>query len=570
MGRLDFGKYKEEFKVFVKNTTDFSDVNYEGSGINQIINVLSYQMTQIGAYLYMNDNEHYLQTAQLNSSVRAHAKQYGYIVKGKRCSRAEVNLETIVDEMPLGNYVHVARDLSISGKNIYTDVVRNFLLENDVYIYDYEKIKDGKFRFFTTKPVVILQGERNIWRFPVTNDENQRFLIKEPMIDIDTLKIVVKNSLSDVEVGEEYLISNDIVNEYGKERRLFTVATAENGWYEIFFGGNVIGKQPKVGQYIICEYMISDGEVGNGCTKFTLGKYTVTPIGSSFGGSDGESIESVKQNAPYSFRRQNRLISDTDIKTIILQEFRNISTINVWRGEDNVPKAYGKTFIAIKPNNSESLSHGAKIDIKERLLNNYGYCGMDIMLVDPQYINVDLDVKVKLKPNIGSITKKSVDNAVKEQIENYNENNLNQFDKYLNDNELNKIILDNVSAVDSVYSTKYLNKDMVVNTNNSSTYICNLANSIVAKTVDFEINDYNYQWKVSDDGEGNLYAKQGNITKNIGTVDYSKGIVSFRLPLVSNKYYSFVVSVRAKSDTPNVYSMFINIARIRNIQINYV
>lgn len=571
---LGYTSFRKNLQNYVSTTTEFKDVNYEGSGINQLLNILAYSGSYMGYYLNAAYNEQFLDTAQMRTSILAGAKRNGYVVRGRKSSRAEVKVERIVDNIPDGHYIRLDRSLNVVGTNKINDTVRNFLFNQDVYLYDYERLSNGKYRFYSDSSFTLYQGKRETWRFTVTADTKQRFIIKDATIDIDTLKIHVKNTLSDAELGEEYIYSKNAVKDFNKDAAVFHIATAENGWYEIFFGQGIIGKQPSLGQYIICEYMSPTGEDGDGCDSFKIGGYTLTTVSPSFGGSNGETDEAVKNNAKHSFRRQNRLFTDGDIKTILLEEFRNIKSINVWGGEDNYPKQYGKTMIAIKPNNSDALSQGAKIDIKKNLLNNYGYTGMDIQLVDPEYINVDISFSVNLKQNISDSTKKNALDSVLDKAREYSTNKLNQFGYYLNDVEMNKDIMSSLPALESVYSIKTISKEINVNTNNTSTYTLSMTNAIEEGTVKAQFSDYNYTWSLTDE-KGKLFATTVNtlketIKKEIGTVDYTQGIFQFNLPLTSPKSYPITIEIFAQSTEPNIYSKHVNIVRIRHVSIDKV
>jgi hypothetical protein len=576
---IDFNQYKNLLKEYISTTTEFKDINYEGSGVNQLINILAYQMTHIGYYLEANDNEHYLQSAQTRTAVIAGAKRNGYVVRGKKASRAEVRVKRKLDYMPDGKYTRLDKDWAVRGINNITDEHREFFFKTDVFLYDYEKDGDNYVFFSKDKTFTLFQGDRRDWKFQVSTDPKQRFVIKDKELDVDTLRVFIKSSLDEKELGEEFLYSKSATGTYSKEGKVFYLATAEDGWYEIFFGEDTISQRPKAGQYIVCEYIAPSGEDGDGCTSFTLNGWELETVSSSYGGSDGESIESIKHNAMFTYRRQNRLLTAEDIKHILLEDFRNIRSINVWGGEDNVPKYYGKTIIAIKPNNSDTLSQGAKIDIKKNLINRYGYTGQDIMLVDPEYINVDIKFSIVTKKTISDITKANVADKTIEACREYSDKYLNQFGSYFNDLEMNSLIKKGILGVDSLYSEKRISKEIDVNTNNSAQHILSLTNEIQPETSSATFSDYNYTWVLTDRKEsltkGSIYVsrddvKAGKVELRIGEVDYEKGEFRFKLPLTSKRDFPFSFEISALSKKPNIYGEMTNVVRIRTISVNDV
>lgn len=568
---LDNEQLKAHLRDYIKQTTDFKDVNFEGSAINQLINILAYTATYQGLYLQMNQNENYLSTAKTKEALIAGAKRNGYIVRGKRCSRAEVYVERIVDEVPAERYIHLSRDIHIQGINSLSSIYRDFVFDKDVFLYDYEKTQDGKYKFTSKKTFTLIQGERREWKTIFRGDPTQRFLIKDRDIDIDTIRMYVKNTIDEKEIGEEYKMSTNMVRDAGKNNKNFFIAGAENGWYEIFFGNDIIAKSPKLNQYIIIEYIAPLGTSGDGCTEFKVGGFTLKTAAPSFGGSDGESNEMIRYNAIHSYRRQNRLLTEGDIKSILLEEFRNIKSINVWGGEENIPKKYGKVIISVKPNNSEALSQGAKIDIRKRLLDTYAYCGMDIELIDPEYVNIDMRLTAVLSDEISHVSRTDIEGKIKEIVDKYSSEHLNQFGNYYNDIDLNSMIVNEVNGVDSVYSEKMLSKQMEVNTKYTSMYLTTLNNKIEKGTVKSQFKDYNYTWNVWDE-EGKLFALTKNqyneeIKKEIGNVDYEHGTFQFYLPLISGIDFSYIIDLKAKAAKPNIYSKHVNIVRIRTVEI---
>ena len=103
---LDFDNIKSNLKTFLKNQTQFKDYDFEGSGMNILLDTLAYNTHYMGYNANMVANEMFLDSASLRSSVVSHAKSLGYEVTSARASTAILNINLSTDAafktMPAG------------------------------------------------------------------------------------------------------------------------------------------------------------------------------------------------------------------------------------------------------------------------------------------------------------------------------------------------------------------------------------------------------------------------------------------------------------------------------------
>ena len=76
---LDFNNIKSNLKTYLANTDEFSDYNFEASGLSNILDVLAYNTHINGLIANFALNGSYLPTAQLRSSIVSLAEGIGYI-----------------------------------------------------------------------------------------------------------------------------------------------------------------------------------------------------------------------------------------------------------------------------------------------------------------------------------------------------------------------------------------------------------------------------------------------------------------------------------------------------------
>ena len=90
---LDFDDIKNNLKTYLKGQSEFSDYNFEGSGLSVLIDTLAYNTHYLGMNANMLSNEMFLDTATLRSSVVSHAKKLNYTPRSARATKAFVNVQ---------------------------------------------------------------------------------------------------------------------------------------------------------------------------------------------------------------------------------------------------------------------------------------------------------------------------------------------------------------------------------------------------------------------------------------------------------------------------------------------
>ena len=93
VSELDFDNIKTNLKTFMRNQSEFTDYDFEGSGINALLDVLAYNTHYLAMNTNMAANESFLDTAALRQSVVSHAKTLGYTPSSPRAPMASVNIE---------------------------------------------------------------------------------------------------------------------------------------------------------------------------------------------------------------------------------------------------------------------------------------------------------------------------------------------------------------------------------------------------------------------------------------------------------------------------------------------
>ena len=100
---FDFNDIKDNLKIFLKGQDEFTDYDYEGSGMNILLDLLAYNTHYLGYNANMLANEMFLDTASLRGSVVSHAKTLGYIPTSSRAPKATITVALNREKMFLSN-----------------------------------------------------------------------------------------------------------------------------------------------------------------------------------------------------------------------------------------------------------------------------------------------------------------------------------------------------------------------------------------------------------------------------------------------------------------------------------
>jgi hypothetical protein len=181
-------------------------------------------------------------------------------------------------------------------------------------------------------------------------------------------------------------------------------------------------------------YLISSGADPNGVAGFVastslsgLTDFTVNVVSAAAGGSDRESVDSIKSSATSQFATQNRLVTFKDYETYISQNYPSLDSISVWGGEDETPPVYGKVYISIKPKSNYYISEAEKQRIIDDIITPKSIVAVQSEIVDPEYLYLLVNSYVKYDSRKTVLSEDALKTSIRNAIINYRDINLNKF-----------------------------------------------------------------------------------------------------------------------------------------------
>lgn len=423
---LDFDQIKNNLKQYFKEQPDgaYDDWDFEGSGINQLLDVLAYN-THYNAILAHNSlNESYIDSAQIRSNVVSRAKLLGYIPRSRTASTATLALR-------YNSLINQGRDsytieAGLKFTTILDDVTYSFITTED-YTAQLNQVTDE----YYFPNVQIYEGRIKHNKYIVDESKSsQKFEIDDDTIDISSLEVNVYDN-SRTNSFQAYLPFKEI-GEVNGDSVVYFINENYKGNYEISFGDDIFGKKLTSLNIVDFKYISTFGAAANNATQFTWANSGIVPnsistVSKASGGSDSEGIESVRFNAPLSFVAQNRTVTIDDYISIINQNVTGIQTLSIWGGQDNNPPEFGKVFICGKPVAGDILSEQQKDEILN-VISNKKVIAILPKIVDPTYTYIYFDVLFKYDSNRTSLSQGQLESKVSDVIATYNTEELQKFD----------------------------------------------------------------------------------------------------------------------------------------------
>ena len=544
---LDFDQIKENLKIYLKAQKEFTDYDFDGSGFDILLDSLSYNTHYLGFNANMLANEMFLDTSSLRSSAVSHAKTLGYEITSARAPFATINVSLKTDSntktMPAGT----AFTTTLDGVNYQF-----------VTIADITGTKFGNSVNFDAQKVY--EGTYVTSRYTVdTSDLEQRFILRDNRADTSTLTVKVQSSASD-STTVTYTKATDIT-QLEKTSTVYYLQEIENGRHEVYFGDDVVSKAVNDGNIVILQYVVTNKTEANGAFVFTppasidgVTDITLTTVERATGGSEPESIQSIKLNAPLDYASQGRCVTTGDYEVFVRKLFPQTQAVNVFGGEQgsynsstgvtSTPE-YGKVFISVKSTTGANLTTSQKTQLVSDL-SKFTVASISPVIVDPETTKLRLTSSIVYNASATTKLASELVTAVTTELTDYNTSTLQTFNGQYRASAVSKLIDEADTAILNNTTTVKLSKDFVPTLGTTKSYNIAFNNALlhpedgylsstggVLFSTGFKVGtDTTTEFFFDDDGNGNLrrYALIGttrSYADNVaGSIDYASGYIS--------------------------------------------
>jgi hypothetical protein len=554
---LDFAQIKSTLREYLRNNSNFTDYDFEGSNLSTILDVLAYN-TYLASYnANMVSNECFIDSATLRENVVSLARNIGYTPRSRKASRATISFfvdTTGITPAPTSITLNTGPIATSGGTFAGNSYV--FSIMDDITV----PVVNGEASFDT---LPIYEGTYITESYTYSSrNPNQRFLINNPGADTDLIRVRVGTNSS---TAKRTYTKQDSLFDIDGDSRVFFLQEVEDERYEIIFGDGVFGKALSEGNVVEITYLVTSGGSSNGLSNFTFnGRMTYVRNGitytisqgisilttdiSATGGDVIEKVDSIKKFAPRIYASQNRALTANDYETLIPTKiYPETESISVFGGEELVPPQYGKVFISIKPRTGEFLPNLIKENIK-RDLKKYAVAGIVPEILDLKYLYLEVSSKIYYNSNQAS-SASEVSSIIQNNVESYADSSeLNKYGARFKYSKFLKIIDDSHESITSNITAVSMRRDVRAALNTLAEYSIGFGNQFHISSMSgynirssaFKVAGITQDVYIGDipntnrtNGSLFLFTLQNPnatdptiVRRNVGRVDYVKGVIT--------------------------------------------
>lgn len=573
---LDFASLKSSLTNYLRSQSQFADYDFDGASINVLLELLALNTNKIAFLQNMTNAEGHLDSAQLRNSILSKAKELNYTPRSTRSAKAKIRVSFDATGESQPYIIEKGSQIStfIKGQSFVFSIPETITVAsgNNSFTFDSE-IYEGVYN----KDGYIFQA----------GVENQRFKITNKNVDTSSITVVVYEDGD--QVGQVYTnaVSMLGLTEFSK---VFFLQTNQTGHYEIFFGDNIIGRQPKTNSTIIIDYRISNGPLGNGARQFSVdfdptgySQLTSTPevvvLETASNGAEMETDESIKYYAPRHYQVQERAVVDTDYQILLKRQFPELNAVAVYGGETVDPPLFGKVIIAVDIANVDGLPDSKKNEytafISKRMV---GPIRPIFKSAEFTYFVVYGNIRYNLNITAASINR--INTLVSDTITSYNQKYLDDFNSTLRLSSLTSLIDQSDPSIISNQLVVDIYKKINPTLNVDQQILIDFGTELDSNdrhqysnysTIYSTVFTYKGQLvTLVDDQEGNVYindsVRNKNITK-IGTVNYTTGSITLSKFNIDD-YQGSAIKLFAVPKDKDISSTMNNILTIEADQIH--
>ena len=574
VANLDFENIKVTLKEYLRGQTDFTDYDFEGSALANLIDVLAYNTYYTAFNTNMVVNELFIDSATLRDNVVAIAKQLGYRPKSITSPTAYVSFTV--------NYSNPTTDTELILKK-----GTGFIATYDNKIYQYVTIDDTKAQVAnnvaTFTDVSVVEGSQVVNNFIFNAAaKGQRFVLDNKNIDTNTIRVKVFPGGGTF--NEPYLVADNILGVDGNSK-VFFLDEVEDGRYEVLMGDGVLGKKLEDQSLIEISYMTTAGPESNGVRTFVFNGVLENPDGvspsafttnitstiASAGGEVQETTQKIKYTAPKAYGTQDRAVTSQDYEAIVRKVYPATSDIIIFGGEDQEPPEYGKVFIALKPTDQSYLTSLTKQKIIADL-KKYVVASVEPKIIDPSILYVELTSKIYYNGSTTDQTTSQIRDKVITGVQSYlNTSDTEKFNGKFRHSKMVGVIDDSDNNINSNLTSVTMRKDFYPQLNSTFYYEVCFQNSFdkdceepVLSSTGFRVTEYpTFDVYLEDrDGKIILYSldsvtgEKVVLDRDIGDIDYVKGeLKMYALTIIRGSFFDNRISLRVKPLSNDIKAM---------------
>ena len=561
---LDFDQIKTTLKDYLQTNANFTDYDFEGSNLSTVVDLLAYN-TYITSYnANMVTNEVFIDSATLRENIVSLARNIGYLPRSRKASRTSVSFFVdTTDIIPSPSIVTLKKGVVATTAGAFGQQSYIFSILEDISVPVFNNIAE-----FTD--IVVYEG--NVLNINFTyslRNPTQKFIIPNAGVDTELISVHVKSN--EQSTRKTKYNAHSSLFDIGRDSKVYYLQEIEDERYQLLFGDGVFGKKLEEGNFIEADYIVTNGDTGNGVGRLSFGgNLTYSRNGEDYnitsgislmttnayatGGEMIESIDSIRKFAPRIYASQNRAVTAADYETLVpARIYPETESISVFGGEELIPPQYGKVFISIKPRTGDFLPNLIKENIKMRL-KKYAVAGIVPEILDLKYLYLEIRSQIYFNSNLarnGAVVSDIVQNNANKYAES---SELNKYGARFKYSKFLNIVDQSHEAITSNITTVEMRRDLRLVLNKVTEYSIGFGNQFHIRSMSgynikssgFTVEGITNTVYISDIPNtnrvtGSLFLftipnpnsySPTIIRRNIGVINYVSGIITLN-PIVT-------------------------------------
>jgi hypothetical protein len=336
--------------LYTKVQAKFTENGYdyqEGSNTSQLVTAMSYLISMLNTNTAVNINENLLTLARKRNNILQDARLLGYEPGNKVSYQYQIELTLSAGDFVLPKY---SEFISGDKKYYYLGELINLIGVTEGYKLNIT-VKEG---------ILIKSTDDNA--LSVTIEEFIENSVTKPQYYVDIPYTNVEDD--GIETFLTYYDDNGVL--YNKEqwkeietftvdsdtilsKRLYRLNRIGYNTPRIYFKLPNTGADLRLGTKIEMNILISSGSLGFFVDSMTTAlNCTITNITLKIQGTEEETVNSIKQNAPLFWNSANRAVTKNDYKSIC-ERLTLVDKVFIWDGNSEYPKIPGKIWFSFIP-----------------------------------------------------------------------------------------------------------------------------------------------------------------------------------------------------------------------------
>lgn len=561
---LDFEGILANLRTYLKGQERLNDYDFDGANISVLLEVLAQNSYLMAYYLNMIGTEAWLDSAVLRESLVSRSKELNYTPRSRTSARAVVDIEITPTDTPYQitipkNYavrstIGAKTTTFLTNQNTVITANNGSYIASDVTVYEGVLVTE----YFNVASVIDTGYYTYTSNFTCGSN------------DIDSSSIEVFVMLPGETVYTQFERADSLFG-LTTTSEVFFVQASGASKYEVVLGDGVMGKGIVTGSKIKVTYRDTLGSTGNGLFAFTkstsIDGYNAIDIITTqvaYGGSERESTESIRFNAPRHFQTQYRAVVPSDYETLIRENFPEIQAVSAYGGEK--VKKYGKVIIAVKPSGLYStVPDSLKNRMKAFLLTKN--ITTEPVFVEPEYFWLEVNSKVYFDLNLITENTSTIKASTVNALTGLNDTMFTRFGVNVRPSRIETAIDAVDTSITGNDTTYRMIKKLIPVVNEINSITIDFGNELYSDVITTEypighktgiasndfgilVDDSPVTVHILDDGAGRLYYYRNlgpssphvKFGTQIGSVDYTTGIVTLDITPYS---YSSTVNIYA-------------------------